>query len=566
MNTRVKMSPNGKFIYVEAIPQQSHLVRNIPTARWGKTAKMWVIKPSRAAWNTLLSLPGVELDAAAQALAQESSADPPPEIPWPVWYRHKTQPFPHQNAGSAKVYGRRESYLDADPGLGKTKMMIDAYAAKFASGSIDRVIVFCPKTVRRVWTKEMEKHCPIPYRIEMLKNGRKNSELVFNGKVLPMLLVSTEGMSTMGTFNESAKFMANSRAGVIVDEAHMIKNFKAVRTKNITKITSMCESVTLASGTMTGNGIEDIYSQFYAMNPDIIGYPDFRSFCDRYCVMGGYKNKKIVGYKNLEELLKAIRPYISSARMADLDFLLPKVSSPRYIEMGRIQKAKYDELASKMRLVEDNIETKNSLDLMSRLHQISGGFLPIIEKRKSIDENGEEVEQAVTVGFEHIDDSKIVELMQIAENHPNQSIIIWCCYRHEIDLVVKALADKYGPDSVTQMHGDLDENQRADSIDSLQSGKTRFMVGTQTSGGVGTTMTAATVVVYYSNNFSYINRKQSEDRSYRIGQTKQVVIIDLIAEDSIDELIQQAIANKTDLAKWITMNPDSLNIFGTFRV
>lgn len=563
MNTKVTMSPNGRFIYVDAIPQHSHTVRNIPTARWGKTAKAWTIRVSRAAWSTLATLAGVDFDDASRAEIEKSNAGPPPERPWPVWFRFKTEPFPHQTTGAAKVYGRRESYLDADPGMGKTKMLIDAYAAKFASGDIERVIIFCPKTVRHVWAEELAKHCPIPYQIEFLKNNRKRSDLVFDGKTMPVLLVSTEGMNTDSTLKECIAYTYSHKVGTIVDEAHMIKTPTALRTKNVTAIASFSASVSMASGTMLGNGIEDLYSQFYAMNPEIIGYPDFFSFRDRYCVMGGYKGKRITGYKNLDELRAAISPYIASARMGDI--ILPKISTSRKIEMGRVQRAKYDELQKFLRLADDGIETTNTLDLMSRLHQIAGGFLPIIKKTKSIDENGQEVEKPTTVGYTQIDDGKIRELIEIVEHYPGRSIIIWCCYRHEIEAVVRALSDKYGTDTVSQIHGGMNEIERADSRNTLQSGGTRFMVGTQTAGGVGTTMTAATVTVYYSNTFSYIGRKQSEDRSYRIGQTKQVTIIDMIAEDSIDELVLKALSDKTDLAKWLTMHPEALTIFGTYR-
>lgn len=563
MNTRVTMSANGRFIHVDPIPQHAHTVRCIPTARWGKTVNAWVIRVSRAAWSTLATLAGAQFDDASMVEIEKANAGPPPERPWPVWFRFKTEPFPHQTVGAAKVYGRRESYLDADPGMGKTKMLIDAYAAKFASGDIQRVIIFCPKTVRHVWAEELAKHCPIPYQVEFLKNNRKKSDLVFDGKTMPVLLVSTEGMSTDATLKECIKYTYSHKIGTIIDEAHMIKTPSALRTKNVTAIASFSASVSLASGTMLGNGIEDLYSQFFAMNPEIIGYPDFFSFRERYCVMGGYRGKRITGYKNLDELRSMISPYIATARMGDL--ILPKIYTSRKIEMGRVQRAKYDELSRFLKLKDDGIETTNTLDLMSRLHQIAGGFLPIIKKTNIMDSNGQQVERSTTVGYDQIDDGKIRELIEIVDHYPDRSIIVWCCYRHEIEAVIKALSDKYGADTVSQMHGGMDEAERAISRQTLQSGGTRFLVGTQTAGGVGTTMTAATVTVYYSNTFSYINRKQSEDRSYRIGQTKQVTIIDMIAEDSIDELVLKALSDKTDLAKWLTVNPEFLNIFGTYR-
>jgi SNF2 family DNA or RNA helicase len=55
-------------------------------------------------------------------------------------------------------------------------------------------------------------------------------------------------------------------------------------------------------------------------------------------------------------------------------------------------------------------------------------------------------------------------------------------------------------------------------------------------------------MIYYSNDFSYRNRAQSEDRQHRIGQTETVVCIDLIAENTIDEHISKVLRDKKDVA------------------
>jgi len=43
-------------------------------------------------------------------------------------------------------------------------------------------------------------------------------------------------------------------------------------------------------------------------------------------------------------------------------------------------------------------------------------------------------------------------------------------------------------------------------------------------------------------------RLQSEDRAHRIGQTKNVTYIDLIAKDTVDEYIVKALRNKINIA------------------
>ena len=50
----------------------------------------------------------------------------------------------------------------------------------------------------------------------------------------------------------------------------------------------------------------------------------------------------------------------------------------------------------------------------------------------------------------------------------------------------------------------------------------RFFVGNTQTGGYGITLTAASTVIYYSNNYDLERRLQSEDRAHRIGQTNEV--------------------------------------------
>jgi SNF2 family DNA or RNA helicase len=71
-------------------------------------------------------------------------------------------------------------------------------------------------------------------------------------------------------------------------------------------------------------------------------------------------------------------------------------------------------------------------------------------------------------------------------------------------------------------------------------------------GGIGLNLTQATTVIYYSNTFSYEDRKQSEDRAHRIGQTAdKVLYIDLQAQNTVDSKIIAALLLKENLATYM---------------
>ena len=64
-------------------------------------------------------------------------------------------------------------------------------------------------------------------------------------------------------------------------------------------------------------------------------------------------------------------------------------------------------------------------------------------------------------------------------------------------------------------------------------------------------MTAASTVVYYSNNYDLEKRLQSEDRAHRIGQVNKVTYIDIVCDKTVDEKIVKALRKKQSIASLV---------------
>jgi SNF2 family DNA or RNA helicase len=129
-------------------------------------------------------------------------------------------------------------------------------------------------------------------------------------------------------------------------------------------------------------------------------------------------------------------------------------------------------------------------------------------------------------------------------------IIIWANYRHDIEAIKLALQKEYGMNSVATYYGDTEAGDRQQIVTSFQDPEhdLRFFVGNPRTGGYGLTLTAANVVIYYSNSFDLEVRLQSEDRAHRIGQTKSVTYVDLMSPKTVDEKIVKALRDKINIA------------------
>jgi SNF2 family DNA or RNA helicase len=91
---------------------------------------------------------------------------------------------------------------------------------------------------------------------------------------------------------------------------------------------------------------------------------------------------------------------------------------------------------------------------------------------------------------------------------------------------------------------------RAEQVEMFQSDDdVRVFIGQLQTTGMGLTLTAGSVAVYYSLDFSYANYEQSRARIRRIGQTKRGVYIHLVCKKTIDEKVMAALKQKADVSK-----------------
>ena len=168
-----------------------------------------------------------------------------------------------------------------------------------------------------------------------------------------------------------------------------------------------------------------------------------------------------------------------------------------------------------------------------------------------------------TDGGETLDlkNNRLDELMQIL-GETTGKVIIWANYIHDILSIKNAVEEEFGLNSCCTYYGGTKTEDRQTCINNFQdeNNPVRFFIGNTQTGGYGITLTEASTVIYYSNNYDLEKRIQSEDRAHRIGQKNKVLYIDLVAKGTVDDKIIQALRNKVnianeingeDLANWI---------------
>jgi len=335
------------------------------------------------------------------------------------------------------------------------------------------------------------------------------------------------------------KFLNCHTSMMAVDEATTIKNPGAQRTKNIIELGENVKYKRILTGSPVTKSPLDLFTQCYFLDPWLLDQQSYYAFRVRYAKMrsinvSGRQVQIVVGYRNLGELTEKIKNFSYRCLKDDCLDLPSKTYMKRIIELTDEQKKLYKQMKEKALAVLNGkmVTSMTVITQMMRLHQITCGHF------KSDDGDVQKVKS-----------KRLDELLNVLDEVEGKAII-WAHYRHDIESIVEEVKKKHGDDSILTYYGDTSTEDRQKAIEKIQdlSSPVRFLVGTPQTGGYGITLTAASTMIYYSNGYDLEKRQQSEARIDRIGQNKPMTYIDIIAEETIDEKIVEALRRKINLA------------------
>lgn len=470
-------------------------------------------------------------------------------------FRYKTKPFDHQAKAFMLSRDKPVYALLMEMGTGKTKVILDTAAYLWSANEIDTLVVVAPNGVHRSWiANQVPTHLPdwtnykaAYYSSSARKNDRRKLEAALaHKKGLRVIALNVEMFSTQGGLDRFAGWFAtrngtaNCKMMLVVDESTRIKSPSANRARNVRKAGALAPYRRIMSGSPISKGVEDLYGQFTFLSPDILGFTTFTQFTMRYCIMGGFERREIVGYRNVDEIKKRIDAYSFRVTKAECLDLPPKLYVEREVELTPEQRKAYSDLrdVAVTELQGQTITTPQAITLLLRLQQIVCGFLP-----GAVDDGGR-AGPLIELPSNRVD--AVIDVLTETQG----KTIIWARFKHDIDAIARRL-ELEGYRHVVYF-GDVSDSDRERAVNLFQKDpRCVVFLGTPASGGLGLDLWAATTVIYFSNDFNAEVRWQSEDRAHRIGQKHPVTYVDLIAPNTIDRKIARALKNKRNVADMV---------------
>lgn len=533
-------------------------LKNISGLRWNRTTRCMVGPVSLNLLDGLArfyKLPA-DMETKRQRLgktrreidAERLAEDPAPLLPYPV----NANLYKHQIRG-ANMALRAFGALDAktpgggfgelfEMGCGKTLTTIAVAGALYNLGKIDRVLVVAPTSVCSVWPHDLNQFATFPWEARVLLGDKKKRLKALNElenwpfKALRIAVINYESTHREGIFEALAAYKPDL---IVCDESQRIKNPSAAQSKALHKLGDAAPFRMILSGTPVQNNAVDLYSQYRFLDPAVYG-ANFYAFKNRYCIMGGYGQHQIVGYRNMDELVEKEHSVAYRVTKEECLDLPQQTFINRYVQFTDAEQAIYEQLRKSSFLeleTGENVTATTILTMYLRLMQLTGGFLTADESTRPKQVNTAKLDALADIVDDYVMDA-------------GKKLVIFARFRAEIAAIENLLRLRkiqYG-----SIYGDVPMEERGKIVEDFQTNPdTKVFVAQIQTAGLGITLHAASTAVFYSYDYNYANYAQALARIHRIGQRLPVTYIHLVVDGSIDEKILAALENKEDMAKTV---------------
>lgn len=389
-----------------------------------------------------------------------------------------------------------------------------------------------PLSILGVWEDEFAKFADFRYTLAVLTgSGAKKADTLrhLTGSPLQVAVVNYES-----AWRLEKEILAWKPDLIIADEGHKIKTHNIAASKAMHRIGAQAAYRLLLTGTVITNKAIDVFSQYKFLNPAIFGQ-SFYSWRNRYFDMRGYGNHTPVLKRSMEQdLMRRLHCIAYRATKAECLDLPETTDIVRYVDLEPAAVKLYQDLVkeSYAELGQSEVTVTNILTRLLRLSQLTGGFLG--------DDEGNAPQRVSTTKMAALEDI-VDEVTQ-----EGKKLVVIARFVPEIRAICQML-EKRGI-GYSCIMGEV--KNRDEQVAAFQNAPdTQVFVGQIATAGLGITLTAASTMVFYSEDYSMSNFEQAKARIHRVGQEENCTYLYLVARGTVDEKVLKALRDKADLAR-----------------
>lgn len=432
------------------------------------------------------------------------------------------KPHSYQEHAIKHIITNWHSALFLDMGLGKTAITLTAINyLMYEDFHIEKVLIIAPKRVAETtWPAEVNKWSHLKHLTVSLVLGSEKERIKALNNHADIYVVNRENVPWLTTHYEN-KLPFDM---LVIDELSSFKSHNALRFKALRKVRPGLKRIVGLTGTPAPNSLLDLWPQLYLLDQGKRLEPTITGYRNKYFTPGRTNGQIVFDYKLKKGSRQAIQQQISDIciSMQTKDYLqLPKrlyKTIDVYLSPKELKRYKAFEKEQILALgLNKDITAVNAAALTNKLSQFANGA--IYDENKQVHE---------------LHTAKLEALGEVIEEAQGKNILLFYNYKHDLQRIQKAFK-----------HLNPVKLESEKDIAHWQQGKIKLLLAHPASAGHGLNLqTGGDVIVWFAPTWSLELYEQANARLYRQGRHKPVTIIHLIAKDTIDEIIMQAITDK----------------------
>jgi len=438
--------------------------------------------------------------------------------------------FPYQAEALAATKDLPYAAIFHEQGLGKTKIGIDLALSWLQSGAIDSVIIVTKRGLIQNWIEELRFHTHVQPRV--ITQDRKANFLSFNSPAR-IYLAHYEVIKS-----EQARlklFLQTRNVGMILDEAHKIKNPDASLTHSLFSLSPMLKRRVIMTGTPVANRPYDIWSQIYFLDQGLSLGRDFKDFQSRLDLtndLADNSQKANEFERSLASLFEKIRPFTVRETKKGADIELPE---KRYQTLSVDLEHRQSEIYQQYKREFSSILLRDGQPVLDDAEDCLKRLLRLVQ----VASNPRLIDDSY-----HAIPAKLPTLRNLVDEIADRSekVIIWSTFTANVDWLAREFR-LYG---AVRIHGKLSHEQRTAAVRSFKNDPDcKVLIATPSAAKEGLTLTVANNAIFFDRGFSLDDYLQAQDRIHRISQTKDCMVTILQAKGTIDEWVESLLSAKS---------------------
>ena len=455
--------------------------------------------------------------------------------------------YPYQKEGIRFAFERGRSIIADEMGLGKTIQAIGTAELLRREGLAEQIMIVCPTSLKYQWQREIERFMKDtdrspdhPLTLVIEGNPLKRKEQYASD--IPYKIVSYNCMS-----NDVKMWGSLQTEVLIMDEVQRLKNWKTQISMAARKVRS--DYAVILSGTPLENKLEELYSVMeFADNYCLGPYWQFRADCivtDDGGKVIGYKNLNKVGETARERLIRRTKKQVAlqMPKRTDQNLFVPMTTEQR--GMHEEYKEQVAKLVYKWRRTHFLSETdrKKLLQFLSMMRMVCDSTYILDQKSRY--------------------DTKVTETISILQSvfdNGDEKVVIFSQWERMTRLIAYEL-DKMGV-GYEYLHGGVPSAKRRDLIINFTDNPDSRVFLSTDAGSTGLNLQAGSIMINLDLPWNPAVLEQRIARIYRLGQERNVQVINLVAKDTIEEGMLGKLRFKTAMFEGVLDNGEDTIFLG----